>query len=773
MRDNFATEKSLNTIIPLNNFFIALIMKTKRTFLLPILLFACFTNTANAQKNQSEDTVKVNLDNGKDRNVMLNAQDNVGPRSINIGLPATVGGTNIFQNGMPVSYHFWPEMPTTVWRQDATTVGGGLMGITDTAVEGGTVGYTATTVDNRGTEKLRINGSISGNHFGLIRATACVSGPISNGWKYVAGGYISLDPGTFEAPGVSKYYADKAKMVKLGLTKDYQSPFGKGRVTVFYRYGDVRSLQNSYYAPYIYGEGGTINKYDGFNIGTDNYLINTDVITMKDVFTGEYKRVPLIDGYRSQSHAVDVMWDNTFSNGMKLDFSTRFRRSNVGIASPVMSGISENDGTFQYMDGTAYKGEYVQTALFMNTRRTPIYTWITQAKLSGNNGNHTWMVGIQDMFYHVDRYATEVSNYRQSVEVNPKIIIPTTGAEGYKDGFYGFNSFMEYHKGNMNKIALILKDTWKLSRAFEVQAGARLEYQLLRGKYMPLANRENGTLLGATEHIKDNFLNKTLAVSGIWKATARFGLQAEAMYTESGGILGNYNTGTDPHLSQSKTPMLSGGIYYNHPIVSLVSKVSYISKSNYSANSNFTNPQTNATARASVKYDVKTLGWTTDVIFTPAKWFRMHFLMTLQSPKYGNYKGTLDFTDGTTRDFNFDGCIVTGISKFLLEIDPTFIYKNWDLQLHARYFGKQYANLSNTLSFEPHWETFARIGYKLNKHLNAYINIVNLLNQRFAKSTISGTDLMNSEEAASKYGTVMSGNYIRPFTVEFGVGFNF
>lgn len=187
-------------------------MKTRQNILIMTMTLACCLN-ANAQKAQSNDSIKSRTNDGSERNVMLNAQNSVGPREINVGLPATVGGTNIFQNGMPVSYHFWPEMPTTVWRQDATVVGGGLMGITDTAVDGGTVGYTATTIDNRGTDKLKIKGSVSGNHFGLIRATACVSGPIKNGWKYVAGGYLDLDPGTFNAPGVTKYYADRKSVV--------------------------------------------------------------------------------------------------------------------------------------------------------------------------------------------------------------------------------------------------------------------------------------------------------------------------------------------------------------------------------------------------------------------------------------------------------------------------------------------------------------------------------------------------------------------------------
>ena len=82
-------------------------MKAKQTILLSAMSLACCLNMQ-AQKVQRTDTVKVKTGENNERNVMLNAQNNVGPREINVGLPASVGGTNIFQNGMPVSYHFWP-----------------------------------------------------------------------------------------------------------------------------------------------------------------------------------------------------------------------------------------------------------------------------------------------------------------------------------------------------------------------------------------------------------------------------------------------------------------------------------------------------------------------------------------------------------------------------------------------------------------------------------------------------------------------------------------
>ena len=40
----------------------------------------------------------------KNRNVMLNAANNSGPRDVNIGLPSTVGGITIQENDLPVVY---------------------------------------------------------------------------------------------------------------------------------------------------------------------------------------------------------------------------------------------------------------------------------------------------------------------------------------------------------------------------------------------------------------------------------------------------------------------------------------------------------------------------------------------------------------------------------------------------------------------------------------------------------------------------------------------
>lgn len=47
-----------------------------------------------------------------------------------------------------------------------------------------------------------------------------------------------------------------------------------------------------------------------------------------------------------------------------------------------------------------------------------------------------------------------------------------------------------------------------------------------------------------------------------------------------------------------------------------------------------------------------------------------------------------------------------------------------------RYFGKTYANLSNALWFNGHWETFAGVKWNATNKLSFNLGVVNFLNQK-------------------------------------------
>lgn len=154
----------------------------------------------------------------------------------------------------------------------------------------------------------------------------------------------------------------------------------------------------------------------------------------------------------------------------------------------------------------------------------------------------------------------------------------------------------------------------------------------------------------------------------------------------------------------------------------------------------------------------------------PFKGAHLHALFTYQKPTYKDYSVTVKFDDGETSDLNATGNIVKEIPQILIELDPSYTFYKDKMTVWGsfRYFGKTYANLSNALWFNGHWETFAGVKWNATNKLSFNLGVVNFLNQKGASGTISGSELIGPEEAKRFNGYVMSGRYLRPFTVEFG-----
>jgi hypothetical protein len=78
---------------------------------------------------------------------------------------------------------------------------------------------------------------------------------------------------------------------------------------------------------------------------------------------------------------------------------------------------------------------------------------------------------------------------------------------------------------------------------------------------------------------------------------------------------------------------------------------------------------------------------------------------------------------------------------------------------------------TNLAYFAGHWETFAGVDWNVAKPLKLSVNFVNLLFQNGAKGSIDVADTIT--DASELNGLVMAGSYIRPFTVEFMLTYNF
>lgn len=754
--------------------------------------FMSGTSLVHAQEKAASDTTKIKE---SDRHVMLNASNNTGPRDVNIGLPASVGGTTILENGLPVVYFFWPEIPTKAWRMDATTNRAKLLDLGNTAINIGDVGFSLSTFDNLGTDHFAGKGSLNSNHFGLLRGDINLSGPINKkGLKFTAGAYVSYDPGSFKAKGLPTYYADQSQLYKAGLTQDYKLNGLTGSITALYKYAKVQGLSRSY-APFIYQKNGKVKELDGFKMGENSYYENTGKVTLQDAFTGQYVERDIVKDYGSESHTVDLIWKNKLENGLNINFTSRYHNARAGNYLPIMAGVYAANTTtrYVYQDGTAYTGNDVQKVMVLASKRTPIRSFTSTLEVGKKSGRHDWSLGLNQWNYNIDKFATEGVTYYTEVAKNPSKLIQQVYNNGTWESVansYG-NTYngLEYHNGSENKTALFLTDKWDITDLLTLNLGARIELQTLNGDYQdrnaidPATNKPYTNLNGPKTQINKSWWNKAFMLSGVYKVTNSFGVLGEASYNEQGGHLENYSIGVDPQIKKSKIPEAGIGVFFNHinkgcsflPALSLVSKATYIQRDQYRTTVNFSNPETGAIKRESTKYDIQTLGWTTDIVATLFKNFDLHFLLTMQSPKYKNYSGTIAWGENLANtEYNFSDKIVTGISKVLIEIDPSYRWKDLRVWASARYFSKQYINKPNTLYLESRWETFAGASYKINKYLDVSATVVNLLNQRGASGSMPDGDLVLTNEAAKKKeGTIMSGTYIRPFTVEFGLKYRF
>ena len=101
-------------------------------------------------------------------------------------------------------------------------------------------------------------------------------------------------------------------------------------------------------------------------------------------------------------------------------------------------------------------------------------------------------------------------------------------------------------------------------------------------------------------------------------------------------------------------------------------------------------------------------------------------------------------------------------------------YKSTKTLIHylVKAAGKN-ANLQEALYFNGHWETFGGINWNVNKKLSLGVSVINIFNEKGAKGTISGSELITKQEAGKYEGKYMSGSYLRPFTVEFSAGIKF
>lgn len=762
-----------------------------RTFSMALVAMSAASQVYALPSDDSE-----NKEKKEERNVMLNASDANKPREIQIGLPSE--DVTVYENGLPAVYSSSVHKLSAHWRSDASLKGTDLMTPSESAIATGNIAYAVSSFSELGQKEFKGKLNYKANHFGMQNVDLNLSGGIGDNWLYTASMYQNFDPGSFKLRFTD--YADRTQLYHFGITRILND--GKGRVSLLYKYSNSKNPGNfANAAPFIYSGDGSIKKIDGFDPGMDSYVQRQGSFQYLNTKSGKMETWNMSDGSENHANEIALISQYQFDNGWLWKFNAKYmnapRANYVDYGGSTISQVSEADG-YQLSDGSAYSG-------YIEGRRTWLHVGkvsnaLLTTEISKQLNNHKLMIGLNEWYYHLNYYSSSFQ-WAGTVEAYPRTLSqmyvnpldPTQTAR--RSETFGYNELSpEYTKGSENKLALYFTDEWKVSPKFKVFYGGRLEYYRMSaeqistprfsgfhmGNYNTYATAAGSVV--ATEHsieaknVTKDKLNYAATLQLTYNLTRQFGLTADATIATRFPRISEY-AGTGPTEEQYKRvtiPLIRGGIFYKNDWIDLSSMVTYISKSNNIDQQNLTKPGTTEGKTVLLIYNIQTLGWTTSAEINPFKNFHMHALFTYQKPVYKNYNASVTFSDGQSMGVNANNMIVKEIPQVLIELDPKYdITKNLNAWLSFRYFGKTYANLQEALYFNGHWETFGGINWNVNKKLSLGVSVINIFNEKGAKGTISGSELITKQEVGKYDGKYMSGSYLRPFTVEFSAGIKF
>jgi len=765
------------------------------------LMCTSFVNNLLAQNESDsvEVVIPLNQKEENNRNVMLNAENSTGPRTVNIGLPFR-GDLIIAENGVPVVYYFFPTNPMAAWRNDNSLSRMGMLSFEEGALLYGKVGNPVRSFTRDASRRFKGYATIGLSSNGTSRYDMTLTGPLNkNGWGYMFSAYKNFDRGNGINYQFTDWY-DNTTMFKVGLQKDYK----KGQVKILYKYVDARLVMSNY-VPLRYEGEGEFSELDNFDLGKDSYIPGSGLIPYKDAY-GNVGVADLDDDKhnRSISHNLYLVGDHKFDNGWNLDYSALYQDMNspMSVIFPISTLI----------DPEANDGIGSQYTINQLIPQSECNMFNTRFEFTKNAGNHRLRAGLQYQNYH-RVFESLAGSYYMTVEANPRIYAKNraTGAINYFDGTVESAAAMlgssngKLTDDQWSKTAVYFSDDFSVGSRIDLSLGARVEHQnfsTVHDQYNSSNEIISGDLLEADMNNKFNMVGISNLV---YKFTSDFGFLADASYNSAWEMTWDYLRGPDgtpiaaegnpyPRTTEqgeieSVVTKYGGGFYYNiGSKLNIVSKVTAIEKTNVSANeTTFYNPVDHPLAPAVRNdfgpeyYDIQTLGWTTDIMAKPFKNFDIHFLVTLQDPKYKNYSIDYAFepttlygmtVPGSEGTYDYSEKQVTGLSKVLLEIDPS--YKLYKGKLKAwvslRYFGKQYGNALNTIEYSPWWESFGGLDYTMSRNVVIQFKVTNFLDQRGIKGDLVNAMQMTQEPVA---GTGVVASAIRPRQYELTIDFKF
>ena len=742
-------------------------MMKKYILLFPLLL-AGISMTA-----QDADTLAV-AEKKSERNMMLNAESATAPREINIGLPEGGSGAIVYVDGMKHGHGLpWSRFH---WAGGNSYQPQGSISLMEAVITSGEIGVLVDSRTKLGGDRTEGVFTLGSSTNGMIRFDGAVSGALkgAKGWYFAIGAYVNDDPTSVNAP--NRPFVEQKQIYNLALSKRWAST----TLDAIYRFsmcGD--NVEGGYgFAPFVYKGDGTIGVYDGFSLGRDCYVTADDAISYMDIRDGSMKTGNLGNMDRRYIHDLTFKAHHKHHTGWSLgaDLHLLYMQPSqyVKMALAGIDNVTADKGFFN-PDGTPFTG-YMQNRLVTVEDQNEFDVNLLLSAERRFNSRHKLRLGLELVYTKQDNYASTFY-YAHTVEANPSRILKgqqstwgmnTSGL--YYDAYRCYAPIYAIYEANPTD-RLLLRTGARVRPLYQsVWTAARLdgEDKNIRVDGFNLADSDlcerHNLSIPAVDYAFSEHIN--------FRLVDRLFFMAEGFYSMTTKSASYYKNATIPSTRPIGNALGRGGFTYDNRWMDVTALVSYITSWNNAKVMTVTKQigGVSETIPWTAQYGIGTLGFTLDGNLHLGG-FNLHLLGTWQDPRYKNYRNEFVFSDGTAEVIDYTGNHVTGISQLMLEIDPSYSWEKVKVWASARYYSRQYVSRTNLAYFAGHWETFAGVDWKLLDQLKLSVNFVNVLFQNGSKGSIDVADTITDASLLQNY--VMSGSYIRPFTIDFLLTYTF
>lgn len=721
-----------------------------------------------------------------DSETLQNAESSSIPREIPIGLPESGTGSTIMEDGL--------KMTQAVIRDYFHWAGGNaynsvrIMGLTESLIRSGDVGMVVDSRTRTGGDETSGAISVRTSNNGLIRFDGALGGAINKekGWYYSVGAYVNLDPTSVNAP--TRIFVDQKQIIKAAITKRWK----RGELSVMAKMAVCSDNSGNAYskAPFIYNGDGTVSLYNGFRLGRDCYFPADDYVQYKDVVTGQARSGNLAkmdqkiiyDFHADGSIQLTHNWD--LGMNIQACFTPQFYTAENNMGGVVDASSAD----YSYADGKKYTG---MVQLRLVTPHDMKCNDISGKFFALRKGDRNRLEAGLQLTYAGQAQYTSSFYYAHTVQNNPERIY-LKGAPTWN-----INKNALYFDANLFNTTVYATDEWNATDNLFIRGGIRAGMPLYKVKCA--ADRIVDGVLETKYKRYEGFSLAGLAAKGTDLAVytnrdiegvpvdlaASLYLSyrlADGLYVLGEGFFSNENKKTTsykgnkiPSLKPVKYAFGRVGLTYGTSwakkrSVDLSLIGSYISSKDNSSFGTISNHARTLQNSFVYEYGIRTWSVTFDGNLKIGG-FNLHALAVWQDPRYQNFRHTEYFDDGTENSVDYSNNYVTGISKWRIEIDPSYSWGKWKVAANLRYFSRQYASRNNLAYFNGRFESFASVAWKCCKGCQLSLNIINFLFQSGAQGTIAASDSAQTEEDLA--GLVMCGSYIRPFTIDLGFTYKF